>query len=660
VSRLLVYVFVTFLIPFNSFSKELEVSDSDISYNLKATNFHPFRDSLNVLSFSDIIEEPIQSIFDVNTVKSTSLGFQPDVYWLKVNIQNTSSATNFVLYNNYAIIDSISVFHQFNNQLITSFHTGDHYSFSTRPINYSGFAFPLKLDQGNHTIYIRIHTTSALKIGFILSPNELFLNTSNKNNLLQGLFYGWLIVMILYNLFLFVTVKEKGFFFMSLMTASNLFMFLITTGVGMQYFWPDIILFNEIGFIFFGSLVGVSSVLFTVSFFELKNNHPFLYKYNVVIGGILTVLLIASFFIGYQYLIKLLMLIVFHNIFFFPTTAIIMHVKGFKGAKLFILAWAIYLFGSLMALSLGMEISLPEGFKSFDYLQIGVALEVLFFSLALGDRINALKTEIGIKEFEKAQISVSLIKKHNIELEKTVRERTQELEDLNVVKDRFFAIISHDLRNSISAFIGIGSLIKWNVKKKSWSGLLDLAKIVDTEAGKLSSFLENLLGWASSQLNKTPYNPENILVLEKTNIILERMKNQIELKKISVNVIIPTNQTVYADSHSYDLILRNLLSNAIKFSFNESVITISSEEKESNVIITVQDTGKGMNQNTIDALFSLTLIQSQKGTQGEQGSGLGLVLVKEILAINKGSISVRSEANKGSVFSIVLPKKQSI
>jgi signal transduction histidine kinase len=632
---------------------------SEASVKIKPTQLQIWVDSLSEVGTSDWETIHQKKTFIENPYPSNSIGFKKSAHWYKVSINNTGQMAKVIFKNDYPLLDSISIFHVYKNELKQQVITGDQYPFSSRAMNYTGFGIKLNLLPGVNEIYIRIHTTSALRTEFILEDEPSFFSAITTNTFYLGLFFGWLAVMVCYNMFLFISIKEPSYLFMSSMTATNLLMFMVTTGLGMQYWWSNTPFVNETGFVFLASLVGVFSVLFVVSFFDLKKNHPILYTYNKILGSILLLFAIASFFTDYNQIIKPLMLITFHDIFFFPITAVIMHRKGFKGAKLFIFAWVFYLFGSLMALSIGTSSMVPEFFKSFNYLEIGVALEVLFFSLALGNRINILKDEVAEKELEKLQLSSSLIKTHNITLENTVKERTAELENLNSVKDRFFAIVSHDLRNSISAFIGVGTLMNGNIKSQSWDGLKNLANLIDLEANKLNTFLNNLLEWSSTQLNQTSYEPEPIPVLKKCEEIKDRFSTALTQKKLQLTLDVEPNQTAFIDINAFDLIIRNILSNAIKFSFENGTIFIRSVQNDDVTIITVSDSGKGMSYNTVNSLFKLNLVQSQTGTKGEKGSGLGLVLVKEMVKINQGTISVNSQEGIGSNFVITFPSHAS-
>jgi signal transduction histidine kinase len=236
-----------------------------------------------------------------------------------------------------------------------------------------------------------------------------------------------------------------------------------------------------------------------------------------------------------------------------------------------------------------------------------------------------------------------------------LRKTTEELRKLNQLKDKFFAIVSHDLRNSITAFHGIGRVIDKYIAQEKWDRLTKLAMKLDDESSKLHGFLNDLLNWSLTQVDQVPYNPENVLVKERTDRIISLMEAQLVGKSITINSSIDTGVQSYVDPNAFDLAIRNLLSNALKFSHENGQIELAATTSEGNVQISIQDFGVGMSREQTDQLFQIGT-KSRRGTKGESGSGIGLVLVKEFVELNKGSIRVESQPEKGTTFTIQFPK----
>lgn len=237
----------------------------------------------------------------------------------------------------------------------------------------------------------------------------------------------------------------------------------------------------------------------------------------------------------------------------------------------------------------------------------------------------------------------------------TLRKTTKELENVNQLKDKFFAIVSHDLRNSITAFHGIGRVMEKYISHEKWDRLNKLAVKLDQESSKLHAFLNDLLNWSLTQVDQVPYNPEVISVSDRITNIISLMDAQIAGKSILVNTQFENNIQCLVDSNAFDLVARNILSNGIKFSHESGTINIVANHTEQGIKILFQDFGVGMTNEQIHSLFKIGT-KSTKGTKDESGSGLGLVLVKEFVELNKGTIHVESEPEKGTTFIVQFPK----
>ncbi|WP_258104156.1 tetratricopeptide repeat-containing sensor histidine kinase [Marinoscillum sp. MHG1-6] len=231
----------------------------------------------------------------------------------------------------------------------------------------------------------------------------------------------------------------------------------------------------------------------------------------------------------------------------------------------------------------------------------------------------------------------------------------QELESLNATKDKFFSIISHDLRGPISSFFGISRMIKFFVKSKDTDQLLEVADNIDHSVERLSSLLDNLLSWAMQQQGQVPYNPQTLNLQEIAGEQIGTFLNMASGKNVALKSEVGDGLLFKADKNMTQTILRNLVNNALKFTPAGGTVTISGRQEGERVLIQVSDTGVGMPQHKLNNLFRLQDKKSTYGTAGEKGLGLGLQLVNEFIEINGGKIEVDSQEDKGTTFSIWLP-----
>lgn len=232
----------------------------------------------------------------------------------------------------------------------------------------------------------------------------------------------------------------------------------------------------------------------------------------------------------------------------------------------------------------------------------------------------------------------------------------EKLNDLNMTKDKFFSIIAHDLKNPFQALLGINSILVESPdlinepKRQEF-----LIKMYDTTKNAFT-LLENLLQWARTQMDGMEFMPEKLDLLEiiVSNKLL--LKNLAEEKFIRIIVGVTEGLYIYSDRNMMDTILRNLISNAIKFTNDEGKISIAAEEKDQFVLISIKDNGIGIRKEDQANLFELGNGLTTRGTKNEKGSGLGLILCKEFVSKQNGTLWFDSEKDKGSTFYFTVPK----
>lgn len=236
-----------------------------------------------------------------------------------------------------------------------------------------------------------------------------------------------------------------------------------------------------------------------------------------------------------------------------------------------------------------------------------------------------------------------------------LREQKSKLEELNQTKDRFFSIISHDLRGPVNAFHGVSRMIKFFVKQKEMGQLEELAEDIDQSVDRLSSLLDNLLNWAVQQQGNFPYVPEKLDVGEMADDLVKTFKTMAESKQINLSSKVGEEILAWADRNTTMTIIRNLVSNALKFTPQKGSVTIYARSLEDSLVIEVSDTGVGIPEEKINDLFKLQAKKSTWGTAGEKGLGLGLQLVQEFVELNQGKIEVQSSSESGTTFKVWLP-----
>lgn len=230
-----------------------------------------------------------------------------------------------------------------------------------------------------------------------------------------------------------------------------------------------------------------------------------------------------------------------------------------------------------------------------------------------------------------------------------------QLQELNATKDKFFSIISHDLKGPLNSLTSFSGLLINHTDSLTKEEIQMLAKDLDKSLKNLFALLENLLEWSRSQSGNIDFKSEPFDVVALLRQNQELLTAQAQNKKIAIRLGGDDAITISAHRNSITTVIRNLISNAIKFTPEGGSITLTSSVKEKSILVSISDNGVGMSKEVIDKLFRIDSKHTTKGTADEKGTGLGLILCKEFIEKNNGRIWVESQIGKGSTFFFELP-----
>jgi signal transduction histidine kinase len=237
----------------------------------------------------------------------------------------------------------------------------------------------------------------------------------------------------------------------------------------------------------------------------------------------------------------------------------------------------------------------------------------------------------------------------------TIKRQREELDALNATKDRLFSVIGHDLRGPFMGLLGALELLRDSANDMDADTMHELIENLYGSAEKTYHLLENLLEWSRSQQRLVEVTPAPVqlrALVEENAQVFDVAARQ---KSVSVHIEIPGDLVVFADRDMISTVVRNLINNAIKFTGSDGGVTVTAEQRNELVLVEVEDTGIGIGAEEADRLFSVDGSFTRRGTQGEAGSGLGLLLAKDYVLRNGGTISVESEPGRGSKFVFTLP-----
>lgn len=241
------------------------------------------------------------------------------------------------------------------------------------------------------------------------------------------------------------------------------------------------------------------------------------------------------------------------------------------------------------------------------------------------------------------------------EVEQTLVESEKKLRELVATKDRFFSILAHDLKSPFNVLMGFSDLLYASIKKGDYHKTEKYAGLIHETVQQTYNLLQNLLEWSNSQRGKTQFEPAIIDLKPLITDTSKLLQNFAEAKSITLHNHINTGMVAFADSNMLTTVVRNLISNAIKFTNPGGIIKIEVFADGTKTDISITDNGIGMSQDVVDKLFKVEHSVSTPGTNDELGTGLGLILCKELVDKHNGTIQVESTLGKGSCFTISLP-----
>ncbi len=269
--------------------------------------------------------------------------------------------------------------------------------------------------------------------------------------------------------------------------------------------------------------------------------------------------------------------------------------------------------------------------------------------------LEGLKLDDILESDQKCQVALIDLTEYK-RIEDSLKKSNEELKILNTTKDKFFSIITHNLRSPFEAVLNYSELLATELETLSQEEIIQFSRGLDEILNNLYGLLENLFHWSMMQRNMLENNPENLNLYDLVNKIIKISNQSAKEKKIPLFNNINTGTLVYADIDMLRLVVRNLIVNAIKFTQTKGQIIVSSIERDDFIEVSVRDTGIGIEPEKTSELFNFNKLFTTDGTAGEKGTGLGLPLCKEFVERNDGKIWVESELGKGSKFTFTLRK----
>lgn len=616
-------------------------------------------------------------------------------YRIRLVLKNTSNLTlrYYLSFANWSVVKAEI---RMNDSRTEQQSTGNFIPLFQRSVPMYQSLIELKIpSQG----FCTIEASVIQKMGFYL-PEKFELELIKDTQLMeedrqrlfyQGIFLGVILVMAMYNLLMYLSVKDNSSFYYSLSLVGVGLYFMFYYGFTLELLWGNYPVWNAYFFAFAVPLTRITWILFTQSYLHLKEELP---VWNKILNLLILLYLIPVLSGAVNYLfdidltnftvawigalgvtvLSLMILVAFLTL-----------RKGYKPAFYFLVANLFFSFGSILFIFRETHFLADNLFTRYA-VQIGVILQTVLFSFGLAYRINSTQKELAEKKLEaeilakEKEIEKKLLienQKKELEMEVAQRtrdlmEKTEELEvtvdklqaseanlrELNHIKDKFFSIISHDLRSPLATLQSFLNILTGYTDHFSKEELSQLAMRTRLAMDSLSSLLDNLLKWAMAQMEQYHLQPEKVDPRKTLERVVQQLQSLMAEKNISLNVQLENCPSLHVDENILEFLLRNLLSNALKFTARGGKVEIYNHSVEMRIQeICIKDNGIGISQEQLDKLFHFHFSGqiSTKGTENEKGIGLGLVLCKEFVELSGGKLEICSQSGQGTEVKIHLP-----
>ncbi|MBI5179676.1 MAG: response regulator [Nitrospinae bacterium] len=593
-----------------------------------------------------------------------NFGVNGYAYWLRFTVENPSPRPLQWVYEvKETWMSFATVYWRAPDGRWLSKRSGDHLPRGARELDLRKPAFSMETPAlTTQVVYIvcRMEPTGpANQTAGIFSPDR-YEHTIRVEYLLYGIYYGAMLIMFFYNLFIWVSVRDRSYLYYVLYIAALTAFWFNLNGLGYAFWWGNNHFLQDLTGPALLGVALITATLFTQHFLHTKTVLPRFHRFSHVTYAMGAVILALCVFDVPRLLIPMTYLgAVF--ILFYLVAGVLALKAGFRAARFYTLSWTMFVGGAFIYALKDFGF-LP--YNSFTLLaaQGGNLLEAGLLSFALADRIKLLQEENDAARsaaLEKDRVLVETLSRAKAELEMKVEERTAELteqrdraEQATRMKDRFVTLVSHDLRGPIASIMTSATMSR----EVEPAAARTLVEGIGSSAGALLHLIEKLLDIGRLQTGGIVPVCRTVSLRAEADAALSLLAPAAAGKGVAVENALPHDLDVAADPDLLRQVMLNLLSNAVKFSHAGEVVRIYATNGGPDTFA-VSDTGVGIPTERIPDIFRHEVKVSTVGTSGEKGTGLGLPLCMDILRAHGGAMRVESAVGRGSIFFVSLPAR---
>jgi signal transduction histidine kinase/CheY-like chemotaxis protein len=604
-----------------------------------------FEDASGEASIADVSSRALAGSFKSHDKATLNAGYSHSVFWLKIDLDyrpnNPAAQRSWLLELAYPPLDHLDLYlPDPTGHYQLARRTGDALPFASRPIRQNNYLFNLDFAPNEHkTLYLRLQSQGSIQAPLTLWSSTAFLEEQPARLYVLGMIYGVLLGMLVYNLFIYLAVRDTSYLYYIFYIASFGLYQLSVNGAAVEYFWPNNPWWANASTPFFIGAAGLFGSQFARSFLQTASHSRWLDRLLVLLIACSAVVVALSLMTSYALALRLATALALAFTVTIFAAGIFAWWRGLRVARYFIIAWSAFLLGgavnTLMVLGY-----LPNVFLTMYASQIGSAIEVALLSLALADRINSMREQQARVLFDAGQKLEVL---------------NQELAHSNRLKDEFLSTLTHELRTPMNGVIGSLELMQ-TVDLDP-----ELAQYQQTAAGSardMMRMVNGILTLTELQAGRLKVQREDFSLRG----VLDRLRLQFAANAMSkaldfeIEVATGLPDRLQGDSGKLIQCLECLLDNAIKFTREGGLVLRvtgkSAGEGRMALCFTVIDSGIGFTYLDEATLYQRFFQLDGSMTREYGGLGVGLAICRQLIELLGGRLTHQSTPGRGSRFQL--------
>ncbi|HVL01608.1 MAG TPA: 7TM diverse intracellular signaling domain-containing protein [Dongiaceae bacterium] len=588
-----------------------------------------FRDASHGLTLDDVRNQPQQQWTSAQSA-ALNFGILSDTLWVKLDLPASATpAPRLFEVANHKITD-LSVYvirHRAGESVLeTTYSVSDRMTIHERPFHNRNYVFPVDLSaDGPTTLYLRVQNNFPTKLPLFLWTESQFRSQVESRALFQGIYFGVVIIMAIYNLSIYLFVRDKSYGTYTLFILCLAGYVLVDRGLAMEYVWPNS---PEIDFqmtLLFTALGCAASVPFTVNFLSLRQYAPRAAKaFNYLCGLWLLIAFVTAVYPAY-WLLFVVVAVLIPGGTSLLVVGIAMWRRGVPAAPYYTIAWAVMVSAATIYDAYLMGLFPVSAFTEYS-LQAGSMIEVTLLSIGLAYRIKTLDAE------------------------------KREARLITEAKSEFLANMSHEIRTPMNGILGMAELMRDTHLSQRQQTYLDT---ILNSGQTLLTVLNDILDFSKIEAGKLELEavPFDLRTLVDETATIFAVKAREKKLRYDVYLAPDVPMRMTGDSVRIRQVLSTLISNAFKFTREGSVCIRASVVKEAKPLLLVEvvDTGIGIDAAKVQSIFEKFTQADSSTSRQYGGTGLGLAISRRFVELMGGNIGVRSKQGDGSVFWFTLP-----